>query len=400
MSEIKSTITELRERASRSRSDAFLFDEAATTIEQLANSNNGIEAPSTGGVDPLNPYTPSEQSLQVGCTMGLETVDHLNKPGSYGAVPFDSVHDPAVIRFFYHMDKSTPDACAPKDMEQPFRAFTEQEGTSDWDWHEKVNYYRLKRLRERFPNTTIIVCTEIAEKPEGGLADFPNRNWKKEHWRDENQVGEWMNKFLNEAFNALGGDWIWQLSSEPWDIDWQWFHRTAIEELRDKKDSLWSPPVLMTPAFPIGQGGDNEFGTNKFWGRSFEKFMPADLRDAYTYVSFHNYPMTDDNEWTNNVTDWDNKLYKFLDALAQLGMQKCRKACTEYSFDMEDLNALRTSQYMSNKLYREGFSIATIYAYRTQGGAHFTNCYLQKRDGTHVDAYDLVTHAVPAASPA
>jgi hypothetical protein len=370
-------------------------DTLLTAATRLLDADGGTEEPTTGGTTTGEPSGPtSARTIDIGVTAGLELVDHLDydEESSYAAEPFNGAADPKVMRVFYHMDKSTKKACAPKDNPTSFRAFLDEDGDKR-EWYEKVWYYRLKKLRERFPYTKFIICTEIAKKPDGTLADFPNRNWLKEDWKDAKQVEEWLEKFITETNATLGDNWDWQTSSEPWDEDWQWFQRVALTYIGKMIADGRDIPLIVSPAFPIGQGETNEHGTNKYWGRPIGEFIPEDLREYYDVVSLHNYSLTKDNDWTTDLTGWNEKLLLFTRAITQLDMDDREKICTEFGFDMEHPQASEMIAKMGEQLRIHFFIIATIYSYRQQGADHFENCYLQNRDGTHLPAYENVTEA-------
>jgi len=282
----------------------------------------------------------NNRKLLVGTTNGPETHDHLKV--------FKHLELSAINRAYYLLEKDFPKMTVPKDHIVKLIP-TKEGGTVDFKGYDNYpdtvlkdetekqyysrvygNFVRMKNFFEAtYKGYPLMISTETIVGPDGKFRTFPNKNHYTEEWTKKT-ITAWVEHFIHKMNIACGiGNWIWQLSSEPWDEDWQQIQRWYVEAWLDIYPSI--RPKLATAALPIGQDETFPIGSNKYFGRPLTEYVPEDLRPYFSIVCFHAYALTSRNEWTDNPEipiAVGEQAIKFRNKY----MPHCEVSCTEHNF--------------------------------------------------------------------
>jgi len=331
-----------------------------------------IEIPiDTLAVLPLGLDTTSlSSSFVVACTGGQEIIDHLDSV----KVWIGDKDLPSIFRAFYLMSKDSPDDLFP--YEHEFIPASEAKILAETDpaynykngFHYYSNRDRYKQLKDKFDK--VIVSTECQFGPDGIKYLFSNKNRPMEHWKYKKTVKQWVRTFIANMNDALGpGKWVWQFTSEPWDISFSPIMEIYMETWLEYPVHL--RPQLCSPALPLGQGDTTEDGTNKWYDGQLIDFLPSNYTH-FTWVAIHAYSIKN-NKLTNNPQIAIDIIKKGEDFVREWDhLKHCKILVTEMGFSAEDQelqlkNNKTVIDYMKSSDLVAGGFIYNLRAIKTGG---------------------------------
>lgn len=336
--------------------------------------------------------TVSSNSLIVGVTGGAEVHDHYTKIN----VPSHPLH----WRAYYLQSKDHEYNTYPSEVNFKV-APKEYDSSLGWHVYENQNRFRsIAKLQKENPGSTLMISTENLYGPNGEYYGFPNKNWRFSHWGSQEKIIQWTKMFISNMNTALGeGNWIWQLSSEPWDVDWQQVQKGYIEGWLSFPAS--QRPQLATPALPIGQGSATETGTNQYFKGTLQDFVPAEYRKYYSYVCTHAYALDNHNNWVNDPSIPIAVIQKaVLFRNTYMPHAKVRVTETGYPATDQDIQYQHIKEILSYCEEEKALDAVYLYNYlQLPGGGVFDNCYIADTEKQPTKAYYLTTRKTVTPEP-
>lgn len=228
---------------------------------------------------------------------------------------------PRGLRTYWLQDKENPPNTVPADVEYitPPKKYDKT-----LPWRVYSNFIRMRGARDAIDSQgetdVIMISTENIFGPNGIIYGFPNKNWPTNAWgrtpeAAKAKIKEWARAFIDGNNNYIGvGSWVWQFSSEPWDIDWQFVQAAYYEAWLETPVEL--RPKLASAALPIGQGETTEEGTNKWFDGELTDFIPEYMRKDISIVCVHAYAL-DNLKWVDDPSIATDIIQRALDFTAE-----------------------------------------------------------------------------------
>ena len=365
----------------------------STTIEE--EEINEVEETKTDQdfklIRDVLPKSRSGRRVMVGVTGGPETTDH------YPTIRVAS--HPRLQRLYYLQDKDQPKGTYPRDVE--FKKVPEEDGVEKWFAYSNFDRFQkvARVLNADLQPAKPMISTENIVAP-GGWKKFPNKNWSFADWGSKDKVKEWSFAFIDRMNRVFGpGQWIWQLSSEPWLTDWH----PVRDAYMDVYISLPvdQRPVLAWPALPIGQGDANEEGTNKYYPEKLTDYVPAKYRKYISIICIHAYALDNRNEFVDNhdiVLDVVNRGVAFTrEYLPHAKVRITEMGHPAYTKKGEDKIEIQQKQYTHIKSVLDKLEAipeveaAYLYNYvENQSDDVFQPCFLASKTNLPKISYELV----------